>query len=141
MFVFQITSLFPVLFQSTFFSFPGTIFTSAALVAPNKQSSKSNRIKKKIQKLAIVFGRRLATTAYPSEKKRCVCIPRGPDGGGIIECDNWGSGPLAILVSCSFLHQGLLICLPCHVQIHGTGVLLCWSYSGQSLPVLVHLLL
>lgn len=78
-------------------SLSGTIFTSAALVS--KKSSRSNRIKKKIQKLAIVFGRRLATTAHPREKKRCVCIPRGPDGGGIIECDNWGSGPLAILVS------------------------------------------
>lgn len=75
----------------------GTIFTSAALVMPSKQASRANRIKKKIQKLAIVFGRRLAVTAYPREKKRCVCIPRGPDGGGIIECDNWGSGPLAIL--------------------------------------------
>ena len=63
-----------------------------------RQASRANRIKKKIQKLAIVFGRRLAMTAYPREKKRCVCIPRGPDGGGIIECDNWGSGPLAILV-------------------------------------------
>ncbi|KAK8390621.1 hypothetical protein O3P69_010366 [Scylla paramamosain] len=75
----------------------GTIFTSANLVIPARQASRANRIKKKIQKLAIVFGRRLALTAYPREKKRCVCIPRGPDGGGIIECDNWGSGPLAIL--------------------------------------------
>lgn len=75
----------------------GTIFTSAALVSPKRQSSRPNRIKKKIQKLAIVFGRRMAATAYPQEKKRCVCIPREPEGGGIIECDNWGSGPLAIL--------------------------------------------
>lgn len=82
-----------------YFPFSGTIFTSAALVSSKRQSSRPNRIKKKIQKLAIVFGRRLATTAYPREKKRCVCIPREPEGGGIIECDNWGSGPLAILVS------------------------------------------
>ncbi|KAG0700405.1 Apolipophorin [Chionoecetes opilio] len=75
----------------------GTIFTSAALFIPRKQASRANRIKKKIQKLAIVFGRRLAKTAYPREKKRCVCIPRGPDGGGIIECDNWGSEQLSFL--------------------------------------------
>lgn len=85
-------------------SFSGTIFTSAALVS-SKRQSRGNRTKKKIQKLAIVFGRRLATTAYPREKKRCLCTPRGPGGGGIIECDNWGSGPLAILVSSSLCDQ------------------------------------
>ncbi|KAK3881181.1 hypothetical protein Pcinc_014366 [Petrolisthes cinctipes] len=73
----------------------GTIFTSVRLSDQRRRSV--SRTKKNIKKLASVFGKRVAITAIPTQRKRCVCTPSSPDGAATIECDNWGSGHLSIL--------------------------------------------
>ncbi|XP_071518164.1 uncharacterized protein [Panulirus ornatus] len=72
----------------------GTIFTSVPLMTRKHSSGK---MKKKLEKLAIVFGKRMAVTALPQERKRCVCVPSSPDGAASVQCDNWSSGYLSIL--------------------------------------------
>lgn len=69
----------------------GSIFT----MSPIKQSKK--RLKKQIEKVAIVFGRRVSLTAKPQSRKRCVCVPSTADGAASVQCDNWDSGQLSIL--------------------------------------------
>lgn len=66
-------------------------------MSPIKQAKK--RLKKQIEKVAIVFGRRVAKTAKPQIRKRCVCVPSTADGAASVQCDNWDSGQLSILVS------------------------------------------
>ncbi|KAG7155844.1 putative apolipophorins-like 8 [Homarus americanus] len=73
----------------------GTIFTFNPFKIPRRRSL--TKEKKKVEKLAIVFGRRVVQTALPQERKRCVCVPSTPDGAASVQCDNWNSGHLSIL--------------------------------------------
>ncbi|XP_069195444.1 LOW QUALITY PROTEIN: uncharacterized protein [Procambarus clarkii] len=73
----------------------GTIFTFSSFMIPKRRSP--GKEKKKVIKLATVFGQRVALTALPQERKRCVCVPTTPDGAASVHCDNWNNGHISIL--------------------------------------------
>lgn len=61
---------------------------------------KKKKAKKRVQWLAMVFGKRVANSALLQERKRCVCVPSTPDGAASVQCDTWwNSEYLAQLVS------------------------------------------
>ncbi|KAK8724166.1 hypothetical protein OTU49_011250 [Cherax quadricarinatus] len=73
----------------------GTIFTLLPFQTPAQRTS--GKEKKKIIKMGIVFGRRVALTALPQERKRCVCVPSTPDGAASVHCDIWNNGHISLL--------------------------------------------
>ncbi|KAK7070067.1 hypothetical protein SK128_012864, partial [Halocaridina rubra] len=74
----------------------GSIFTMNSISSSKKRTS-GGRLKKKVEKLAMVFGKRLSMSAIPQHRKRCVCVPSTPDGAASIQCDNWNIEQLSIL--------------------------------------------
>ncbi|XP_068244762.1 uncharacterized protein [Palaemon carinicauda] len=73
----------------------GSIFTINVMEQAHKKAG--GKLKKKVEKLAMVFGKRVAMTALPQHRKRCVCVPITPDGAASIQCDNWSTEQLSIL--------------------------------------------